>query len=84
MLTELEQKVMDCLLGKLDAEPGFSDVGSSEIADATEIKMKALRGVLSSLIKKGMIFVDESSDLSIVHLDKKFYHLHPKWSVIEQ
>ena len=80
MLTELEQKVLDCFIGKLDAEPGFSDVSPNDIANATGIKMNSLRGVLSSLVRKQILSIDDSCGCTILYLEEKFYHLHPRWS----
>lgn len=81
IFTELEQKVLDCLISKLFAEEGFSDVSPKDISKSTEIIMKSLRGVLGSLVKKGVIFIDEREygDEHLIYLEEDFYYMHPRW-----
>ncbi|PHE64264.1 hypothetical protein COF68_05325 [Bacillus toyonensis] len=55
-LTEMETKVWNHLVTEgWYAEMCFSDVVASEVAEATEIPTRQLRGVLSSLEKKDLI-----------------------------
>jgi hypothetical protein len=61
-LTELEKQVLQSIADKMYAEEGFSDVGATDIARATKIEMKALRGVLSSLVKKSLLYIEDRSD----------------------
>ena len=58
--TELEQKVLESLIDNLYAEPGFSDVDATDLSEWTGIPTKQVRGVLSSLIKKGVVTLDET------------------------
>ena len=59
-LTNLETQVLENLINNLYAEPGFSDVDANDISRSTGIPMKSIRGVLSSLVKKGIIFLNET------------------------
>ena len=61
-LTELEKQVLQTIADDMYAEWGFSDVGATEIASETKIDIKVLRGVLSSLVKKSLIEVEDRSD----------------------
>lgn len=66
-LTDLEAQVMKSLVdGGLwynwGSEPTFSDVTPQELSDATGIEGRRLRGVLSSLTKKNMLYVEDMSD----------------------
>jgi len=80
IFTDLEEKVLKCLIDGLYAEPGFSDISPKDISKNTGIEMKVLRGVLASLVKKGIILIEENQGYDIVYLDERFYHLHPEWS----
>ena len=62
-LTELEKKVLQCLADSMYAEWGYSDVGATDISRDTKIEIKVLRGVLSSLIKKSLIEIEDRSDM---------------------
>lgn len=59
-LTNKEQLVLDSLIGLLYAEAGFSDVDVNDIAEDINISQKIIRGVLSSLVKKGIILIEEN------------------------
>jgi hypothetical protein len=61
-LTELEKQVLQAIVNGMYAEWGFSDVGATDIAIATKIEMKVLRGVLSSLVKKSLLDIEDRSD----------------------
>jgi hypothetical protein len=84
--TELEQKVLDAYIPMLYAEAGFSDVDANDLSKATGIPMRTIRGVLGSLVKKGVIWTDETDNFMadqqyvIIYLSEAFYHLHPEWS----
>jgi sugar-specific transcriptional regulator TrmB len=82
-LTAMEQSVLNSLIENLYAEPGFSDVSPQDLSRYTKIPMRSLRGVLSSLSKKGIIWLtdDYSSDREfvIVYLCESHYNLHPEW-----
>ena len=59
-LTELEKQVLQTIADAMYAEWGFSDVGATDIARETKIDIKSLRGVLSSLVKKSLISIDDN------------------------
>lgn len=82
--TELEQQVLDSLIGGLYAEPGFSDVDARDLAKETGHSTSIIRGVLSSLIKKGVIYIEATNTYGapvyqLIYLQKAFWHLHPRW-----
>ena len=82
--TELEQQVLDALIGGLYAEPGYSDVDAKDLSRETGIPTSAIRGVLSSLIKKGVIFIEDTNTYGapvhqLIYLQNAFWHLHPEW-----
>ena len=84
-LTEMEAHVLRFIIDNLYAEVGFSDIGDTCIAEGTGIPMNKLRGVISSLSKKGIVHPDPDAAYymdwcsSIVYLNEKFYYLHPVW-----
>jgi len=83
MLTILEKMALQALIKGLYAEPGFSDVGAADIASAMYTTTKRVRGVLSSLVKKGYIQLDDScsnGEFQIIYLNESKYYLHPEWS----
>lgn len=78
-LTAMEKQTLDALIARLYAEPGFSDVTPSDLSKITTIPMNSLRGVLSSLVQKGIIWMEDDRGPMVVYLSEKYYHLHPKW-----
>lgn len=75
-LTELETKVLDCFIGSLYAEPGFSDVDAKDIAEELGISTKIIRGALGSLVKKEIVSLDENdSGYVIIYLHTKYWPL---------
>ena len=75
-MTDLETKVLLALVICLDhCEPGFSDVQIDDISYESDVQEKIARGVVSSLVKKGMMEV-EIADVN--GKDKSFYHLTDK------
>ena len=80
-LTALEQSTLQSLIRGLYAEPGFSDVDAHDLSRATGIATRSLRGVLSSLVQKGYISIDEANDAGyvIIYLNESKYYLHPEW-----
>ena len=57
-VTKLEKMVLESLAKGMYAELGFSDMGLPELREDTGLTNKVLRGVASSLIKKGLIDID--------------------------
>ena len=80
-LTEMESQVLESFIGELYAEPGFSDVDAKDLSKITKIPMNSIRGVLSSLVKKGIVSLENSDDNTfiIIYLNEPFYYLHPVW-----
>ena len=91
-LTQLEQKTLTALIEFLYAEPGFSDVDALDIAQSTGMPTTSIRGVLSSLVKKQIICIEESKNWDIVkgrwklaethqliYLQPEYWYLHPDW-----
>jgi hypothetical protein len=84
-LTKLEQTVLENLISNLYAEPGFSDVDAKDISRETGIPTKSIRGVLSSLVKKEIISLEETNTYGapeqyvIIYLNPSHWYLHPEW-----
>ena len=57
-LTEMEEKVVKHLLESETLEDAKCD-SPAEIAECTDINVKSLRGVIASLVKKDVAYVDE-------------------------
>ena len=79
--TDLEKQVIESLVSQLYAEPGFSDVDVHDISrDITTLPTKIVRGVLGSLVKKGVIGIDTNdSGYDIIYLNQSHWYLHPEW-----
>lgn len=79
-LTEMETLVLSTLINML-YEPGFSDVDVADLSDATGIDKKVIRGVVSSLVQKGYVYIDDNNaGYKLVYLNEKHYDLHPVFS----
>jgi hypothetical protein len=87
-LTPKEQKVLEALIDELYAEAGFSDVDANDLARITGIPTKNIRGVLSSLVKKGIISLNETDNAwadkqyVIIYLNQDYWYLHPAWKLV--
>lgn len=57
-LTNLESKVYESLKQSETMDNCYCDC-AEEISDNTSISMKEIRGVIASLVKKGVVYVDE-------------------------
>ena len=80
-LTELETKTLQSLINGLYAEPGFSDVDAKDIATATGISTKVIRGALGSLVKKGIVWIEDIGDYEIIHLNEQYWGLvNEEWA----
>ena len=84
-LTPLETQALEALIDGLYAEPGFSDVDANDIAAVTGTPTKTLRGVLSSLVKRGIIAMVPTDTYGapeqyvIIYLCEAYWGLHPVW-----
>ena len=85
-LTQLETQVLKSLISGLYAEAGFSDVDAKDIAEWINTPIKSVRGALGSLVKKGIVQIEEtdkwnSADTTymIIYLNPDHYYLHPEW-----
>ena len=80
-LTSNEASLLEALIKELYAEPGFSDVCVHELAGVIGLKGKAAGGVVSSLVKKGIVWVSEPEDdiPAIIYLCGSYWYLHPEW-----
>jgi len=79
-LTQLEAQVLKNLIDNLYAEAGFSDVDARDIADNIKVNIKSVRGALGSLVKKGIINIeDNGAGFEIIYLNSNHYYLHPEW-----
>ena len=82
-LTESEKTVLNAFINELYAEPGFSDVSPQDLQKITQIPMKSLRGILGSLCKKEIIWIEDKNYIGttedIVYLQHKYFYIHPEW-----
>jgi DNA-binding GntR family transcriptional regulator len=86
-LTDLEQTLLTELISGLYAEEGFSDVDAKDLAQGTGINIKIVRGALGSLVKKGVIGIEEtetwgvpkSEQYQIIYLSEAYWYMHPRW-----
>jgi predicted transcriptional regulator len=81
-LTSMETQVMESLINNLYAEPGFSDVDAHDLSRQTRIATKSIRGVLSSLVKKGIVTIDNNcgnGEYELIYLNESHWYLHPEW-----
>ena len=75
-LTELETKTLTTFIGGLYAEPGFSDVDVNDLSSELKISTKVLRGALGSLVKKGIVCIDNNDGAyDIIYLNKPYWYL---------
>jgi len=64
-LTELEIRVIKCLVNKLDSWIGvetYSPVEHSDISEAIGLTIKQVKGVVGSLVKKNIVEVYEHEE----------------------
>lgn len=88
-LTELETKFMEAFIGDLYAEPGFSDINLKDMVKATGIPMRRIKGVLGSLVNKGIVWTMSDVELGIprsegvgeiIYLSSNYENLHSEWA----
>lgn len=85
-VTVLENQVVRSIAARMFAEPNYSDVGFEEICKDTGLNSKVVRGVGSSLVKKGLIDIDDREDegyknkpkMHIWYLSNQLFHLVPE------
>ncbi len=77
-VTELEMKFVTTLIDSLYAEAGFSDVGIDEIAQIMKVACPVAKGVMGSLVKKGIVDAGDD-EFPVVNLHTRVYHLHKRW-----
>lgn len=83
-VTKLEKLVLEALAKEMYAEFTFSDVDINDMVKATKLSSEVLRGVASSLIKKGYLMIDDNgctgSDLHYIwYLENEAQTLVPHW-----
>ena len=80
-LTEKESIMLSAFVNELYAEEGFSDVSPQELQQITGIAKNSYKGVLGSLAKKNVLYVEDKkylgTEMDIVYLVDT--DLHPKW-----
>jgi hypothetical protein len=83
-LTELESLTLNAFIKGLYAEPGFSDVDVNDLSSVLGIPTKVLRGVLGSLVKKGIVFIDAAhwvGGYDIIYLSESYWYLvNEEWA----
>lgn len=75
-LTHLETITLNAYVSCLYAEPGYSDVDVKDLSEALNISSKVIRGVLGSLVKKGVVSINTNdSGYDIIDLHTPYWHL---------
>ena len=83
-LTDLEQTLLTELIGSLYAEEGFSDVDAKDLAQGTGISIKIVRGALGSLVKKGIVSIEQTDNwgadeqFQLIYLNEAYWYMHPR------
>jgi hypothetical protein len=79
VLTELEQIALEMIVENTDisGDSIFSNVDLDSLSKWTSIDSKKLRGVISSLIKKGVVYLDDvdGDGTELVYLENYFFCL---------
>lgn len=82
-LTELETSFIGWLIKALYAEPGFTDVDIKDMAEYMKISVPSAKGVLGSLVKKGIVQTERYDAnfrvQEFISLHGEYYYLHPEW-----
>ena len=78
-VTELEQIALFEIIDNTDisGDSIFSNVDLKSLSEWTSIETKKLRGVISSLIKKGFVYLDDvdGDGTELVYLEKEYFFL---------
>jgi hypothetical protein len=79
VLTELEVTALEHIVDNTDisGDSIFSNVDLKSLSKWTSIETKKLRGVISSLIKKGVVYLDDvdGDGTELVYLEKYYFCL---------
>ena len=80
--TAKETALLESFIEQLYAERYFSDVSPEDFVGIMGMDIHAVGGVLSSLEKKGVLFVDPDAapDFHIVYLSDDWHRIHPRWA----
>ena len=78
-VTKLEMQFLNALVKCLYAEAGFSDVDIKDISKEMKIRIPEAKGVMGSLVKKGLIEEPNSDFAGIIYLSYCAYNLHERW-----
>ena len=78
-VTNLEMQFLNALVNGLYAEAGFSDVDIEDIAKEMKVRIPEAKGVMGSLVKKGLLDPPDVDFGSIIFLAEQAYNLHPRW-----
>ena len=80
-LTALEADTLQEVIDNSDVcaveQSNYSNVGVKDLANLTSISIKQMRGVVSSLIKKGFVYLDDvdGDGTELVYLDNDYLYL---------
>ncbi len=80
-LTQLETITLTELIKNVDIDINedsiFSSVETEDLSQFTGIEIKKMRGVVGSLIKKGIVYLEDYDDdgIEIVYLDNEYFYL---------
>jgi hypothetical protein len=74
-VTQLEKQVLEALASEMYAECGFSDAGLGEVVEGTGLPVNVVRGVMSSLIKKDLLYVWDRQDDWGVNARDPYMHI---------
>jgi hypothetical protein len=78
-VTPAEKFFIETLIKLLTAEAGFSDVDFTDMASEMKITQQSAKGLLGSLVKKGLCDIVPDDFAGIIFLSESLYHMHPEW-----
>jgi hypothetical protein len=79
-LTDLETSFLVALVNGLYAEPHFSDLDVSDVAKEMGVPVASAKGVLGSLVKKGILSTEDSgTGFDLIYLNAEHFNLHREW-----
>jgi DNA replication protein DnaD len=80
-LTQLETVTVSELIKNVDIDINedsiFSSIETEDLSNFTGIEIKKMRGVVGSLIKKGIVYIEDFDDdgTEIIYLDNEYFYL---------